>query len=107
MPERAQHLIDDYLARTGLPRDTTLDAAYQLQWHYLRDMLHRLEVIMDDEQIPASTAGRIIRCLLYGSPHPADAELRMEQHKHKQMADLLTPPGGLHPRLAKALDRLT
>ena len=77
----AAHLIHDYQARTGQPRDGALDAVYQLQWTYLRDMLGRLEVILDDEDVPPEIAKRVLRCLLYGSPSPADAEYRMRQQE--------------------------
>ena len=79
--------MEDYFRRTGYPGAQALDAAYQYQVTVLRDFLERLEVILDDEQVPQSTAQRVLRCLLYGSPSVADAELRMQQTG--QIKDLL------------------
>jgi hypothetical protein len=73
----ATEAVRRYLGRTGAPRDTGLDAAYQYEWTVLRDMLSRLEVILEDEGVPRETAERVIRCVLYGSPSPGAAEERM------------------------------
>ena len=75
----SHHLVESYFQRTGQPRDGQRDAAYQYEWTILRDMLSRLEVILDDEGVPRETAERVLRCLLYGSPSPAAAEQRMRQ----------------------------
>jgi hypothetical protein len=86
------HLVESYLARTGQPRAGQRDAHYSYQWTVLRDMLARLEVILDDEDVPRETAERVIRCLLYGAPSAADADERMEQHA--EMVNLMArvPP---------------
>lgn len=76
----AHRLAEDYFRRTSCPADTGLDAAFAYQRAVLRDLLTRLEVILEDEGIPGPTTERVIRCLLYGSPSPADAELRIRQH---------------------------
>lgn len=102
----AAKLTEDYLRRTGKPRDSAFDAHYQYQWGVLRDLMSRLEVILDDEGIGHETAERVLRCLLYGSPSPADAELRMEQQERLVEALARTPPApilfpgglGLPPR---------
>lgn len=88
----ANHLVETYRDRTGQPRDSALDGAWQYQWTVLRDMLSCLEVILDDEGVPRETAVRVLRCLLYGSPSVADAELRMGQEQ--RMMELLArvPP---------------
>ena len=75
----AAEAVRSYLWRAGVPRETRLDAAYQYEWTVLRDMLSRLEVILDDEGVPRETAERVIRCMLYGSPSPAGAEERMRR----------------------------
>jgi hypothetical protein len=49
------------------------------EWAVLRDMLSRLEVVLDDEGVPRDVAVRVIRCMLYGSPSPAAAEERMRR----------------------------
>lgn len=81
----ARALTESYLRRTGKPRDG-LDAHYHYQWTVLRDLMSRLEVILDDEGIDREQAGRILRCLLYGSPSPVDAELRMKQDEQLKEA---------------------
>ena len=85
-------LVESYLRRTGQPRDSQKDAAYSYQWAVLRDMLARLEVILDDEDVPREVACRVLRCLLYGSPSAADADQRIEQEQ--AMRDLMArvPP---------------
>ena len=90
------HLVDSYQARTGQPRDGHRDVHYAYQWTVLRDMLARLEVILDDEDVPRETAARVLRCLLYGAPSAADAEQRME--REQAMIDLMArvPPMPAH-----------
>jgi len=75
----ANALIEDYFRRLGHPRDSAMDAVWQFEHIMLRDMLSRLEVILEDEGVEPATAERVIRCMLYGSPSPAVAELRMRQ----------------------------
>lgn len=88
----ASQLVEDYLNRTGKPRDGELDGWYHHQWFMLRDMLGRLEVILEDEQVPHEVTVRVLRCLLYGSPSPADAELRMETDRLVREELARTPP---------------
>lgn len=83
----SRHIIEDYFRRTGRPRDSALDGPYMYEMAVLRDLLDRLEVILEDEGVPPETVTRVIRCMLYGAPSPADAELRMRQQE--QMIDLL------------------
>ena len=85
--------MEDYFRRTGRPGTPGLDAAYQYQTMVLRDLLERLEVILDDEHLPEEMAKRVLRCMLYGSPSVADAELRIQQTE--QIKELLerTPVG--------------
>jgi hypothetical protein len=92
----SSRLVESYQQRAGIPRDGQLDAAYAYQWTLLRDMLARLEVILDDEGVSRETAERVLRCLLYGAPSVADADMRMEQHG--RMVDLLArvPPVPMH-----------
>jgi hypothetical protein len=83
----ARSLAEDYFRRTGQPRDGSLDASYLYQMTVLRDLLSRLEVILDDEGVPPTTAHRVVRGLLYGSPSPFEAELRIQQDE--RLRDLL------------------
>ena len=88
------HLVESYQQRTGQPRDRHRDAAYSYQWAVLRDMLARLEVILDDEGVPRETAERVLRCLLYGSPSVVDADDRME--RDAELKKLLTEQPSPH-----------
>ena len=88
----ASHLMEDYFRRTGRPGAHALDAAYHYQVHILRDLLERLEVILDDKHVPEEVIHEVLRGMLYGSPSVADAKLRMQQSR--QIIDLLArvPP---------------
>jgi hypothetical protein len=88
----AHAIVADYFRRRNVPPDSQLDGLYQYEMTILRDMLDRLEVILDDEGVPPEVAQRVIRCMLYGSPSPAAAEERMR--RENETADLLnrTPP---------------
>jgi hypothetical protein len=77
----AAQIIEDYFQRKGQPRASALDAAYQFEMTMLRDMLSRLEVVLEDENVHPDKVCRILRCMLYGSPSPAAAELRMRQEQ--------------------------
>jgi hypothetical protein len=88
----AREIVADYFRRRNVPPDSHLDGLYQYEMTVLRDMLDRLETILDDEGVPRQTAERVIRCMLYGSPSPAAAEERMR--RDAEMVKLLSerPP---------------
>jgi hypothetical protein len=88
---RADALIADYRQRTGQPF-RPVDALHQWQWTMLHDMLVRLEVILEDERVPAGTIERVIRCMLYGSPNVGDAEHRAEQERQMKELFMRLPP---------------
>jgi hypothetical protein len=75
----AHQIITDYFRRRDVPPDSSLDGLYQYEMTVLRDMLSRLEVILDDEGVDREVAQRVIRCMLYGSPSPAAAEERIRR----------------------------
>ena len=83
----AHAIVSDYFRRRNIPPDSQLDGLYQYEITLLRDKLDRLEVILDDEGVPRETAGRVIRCMLYGSPSPAAAEERMR--RENETAEML------------------
>lgn len=98
----ARAIVADYFRRRNVPPDSHLDGLYQYEMTVLRDMLDRLEVILDDEGVPRETGERVIRCMLYGSPSPAAAEERMR--RDAEMVKLLQnqPPAisfPFHPDL--------
>lgn len=89
---RASRIIEDYFRRTGQPQDSALDAAFMYQRTVLRDLLARLEAILEDEGVEPAVTMRVIRCMLYGSPSAADAELRMEREAVIKEMYLRMPP---------------
>ena len=94
----ARQIIEDYFRRTGQPADNALDAAFMYQRSVLRDLLERLDAILADEGVPPATAAHVIRCMLYGSPSVADAELRMEQDKRMVEMAARMPPLPINPK---------
>lgn len=87
-------LVDDYFRRRHIPHEAHLDAFYSYELSLLRDMLDRLEVILDDEGVPRDVAVRVLRCLLYGSPSAVAAEMRMAQEK--EIIRLMEQPADVH-----------
>jgi hypothetical protein len=83
----AHRIVSDYFRRRNVPPDSQLDGLYQYEVTLLRDMLDRLEVVLDDEGVPREVAERVIRCMLYGSPSPAAAEERMR--RESETAEML------------------
>ncbi|MEV6258062.1 hypothetical protein AB0L97_32885 [Nocardia sp. NPDC051911] len=55
------------------------DATYNAQIRFMRNVVHRLGIVLEDEGIPDKTAERIVRGVLYGAPTEEAAELRMAQ----------------------------
>jgi hypothetical protein len=92
----ADHVMRDFARRTARPGDIQMDGAYQFETAVLRDMLTRLEVILEDEGVDRGTCERVIRCMLYGAPSPAAVDLRMRQAD--EMAEMLRrmPPLPVH-----------
>lgn len=77
----ANDLIRQHFVRTGAPQPTAIDAAYQYQMTLLREMLTRLEIILEDEGVEQAAIERVLRCMLYGAPSEAEALMRMEQQE--------------------------
>lgn len=77
----ARSAIHDWERRTRRPGAHHNDPHFQHHNHVLREILERLEIVLEDEGVPEDTIRRAIRCMLYGSPHTSDAELRQEQQK--------------------------
>jgi hypothetical protein len=75
----ARSLAEDYFRRIGQPRDGSLDAFHQYEMTLIREWLDRLEAVLDDEGVPRDTAYRVVRCMLYGAPTQAAAEVRSWQ----------------------------
>lgn len=96
--EHASHLLDGHLRRLGISKPA--DGPWQFQVEVLRSLLAKLDVILQDEQLPEGQRDRIMRCLLYGGvPGAAEAGLRDEMTQ--QMAGLSVrtsrPPAPVGP----------
>lgn len=91
----AEHLVAEHFRRTGQAGSQPLDGAHQYQISVLRDLLGRLEIVLEDELVDSPKAERIMRCLLYGAPGRADAELRVLQQE-QMAAALAREPFGAH-----------
>jgi hypothetical protein len=88
---RADHLWQSYTRRMGISSTAYRDGAYNYSLNMLRDLLRRLEVILEDENVAPETAARILRCLLYGAPSAADAEERIHMQEEIVKAMQQTP----------------
>lgn len=84
----ADSMFNSYMRRTGqLP----IDGVQQFQHTFLRDTLRRLEVAMQDEQVPPETITRVMRAVLYGAPGEAEAEMRVKQQERLTKATMEQP----------------
>lgn len=76
----------------GTARARNHDPHFNYQTTWLRHMLSLADVVMEDGGVPVEVRERVVRCLLYGSPNPAEAELRMEQQELLTEALKMQPP---------------
>lgn len=74
-------LFRSYARRMGLALTAHQDGQFDYSLNVLREILQRLEVILEDEGVEPEKATRILRCLLYGAPSEADAEERIRTHQ--------------------------
>jgi hypothetical protein len=65
----------------GAQRAETFDPIHSHLTWWMDRMLHLADMVMEDEGIDSAVRAKVIRCLLYGSPNVADAELRMVQQE--------------------------
>ncbi len=84
MPDRVDidRLVEEH-ARRNLENQIAYhhDAQFRYQTRMLATVLHLVDEVLEHEGIPASVRTRVVRCVLYGSPNPADALLRIDQHR--------------------------
>lgn len=99
----ASHLLQDWRRRTG--QHSALDAAFQFETDLLQEILIRLEVALEDEEIPEEKIHRVLRSMLHGSPSPAAARLRIHQEREMIKLLQLTPPPPAHLPVWGALPR--
>lgn len=76
-------IVDDAIARYEQRRPkaaaaNNLDPTYSALAKYVESILHLVDMVLEDEDIPVDTRRNVVRCILYGSPNPVDAEMRME-----------------------------
>lgn len=62
-------------------RARLLDPHFNYQTTLLQHVLDLADMVMEDEGVPQEVRARVVRCVLYGSPNPVDAELRMRQQE--------------------------
>lgn len=86
----------------GADRIRLSDPIAHFQTHYIDTMLTLADMAMEDEGIPEETRQRVIRTVVYGSPNPADVELRIAQHE-ENMARILNAPPLLDPTMFRRL----
>jgi hypothetical protein len=84
---RTDEMWESYLTRSGGWEMFDKEPSYRMQMEVLRDWVHQLGIVLEDEGVPDELAERILRGVLYGSPNVADAEQRMRDHE--AMMDLL------------------
>lgn len=81
----AEQLTQLHFQRLGLPNEALLnDPTYRAQMEWLRDMVRRLGIVLEDEGIPDETAERIVRGVLYGAPTEEAAKQRMRQQEERR-----------------------
>ena len=85
-------LVDDAISRYEQRRPKAaaaydLDPTHHALAKWMESVLHLVDMVLEDEDVPVDTRRNVARCILYGSPNPADAELRMEQQE--QIRDVL------------------
>ncbi len=95
---RPTQLISEHFRRQR-PLPGAPDAAYMLQVNILRDLLERLDEILEDMGTPEEARAHITRCMLYGYPSRADMELRVDAtERYRSVAQQMTTPSMLTPR---------
>ncbi len=78
-PVNVADAMSRHLARTPDTRAAYhTDAEYHRQVHTLRHLLGLVDAVLEDEGIPERTRERVVRCVLYGTPDPTDATLRID-----------------------------
>ena len=76
----ADDLLNRHLARTCGNAAVVTDAAAQHQVAVLRDVLAVVRAALDDEQVPADVARRVIERVIYGAvPQLAQVSLRQAE----------------------------
>lgn len=90
-------LISEHYRRQ--PGALAVDAMYGVQMKIIRDLLERLDEILDDMGTPEDARRHITRCMLYGYPSRADAELRGEEtERYLALVQRMAAPTLLTPR---------
>jgi hypothetical protein len=78
---KALAALHDWNRRTKGPGPHNTDPHFQYHTTVLRELLTRLEIVLADEGVDEETALRVIRGMIYGSPHASDAVLRAAQQQ--------------------------
>lgn len=68
----------------GAYRAYMIDPTHHYQVDLMDAVLATVDMAMEGEGVPEETRQRVVRAVVYGSPNPADAELRMAQQKEAE-----------------------
>lgn len=89
----AEQMWEDYLRRTGAVEMYQREARHHFQLDLMRDLMIRLEVILEDEEIAPEKRERILRSVIYGAPTVAEAEQRIRDNEEKlRLASWIAEP---------------
>ncbi|MER5649687.1 hypothetical protein [Streptosporangium sp. NPDC002524] len=79
----ARQIWESYLRRTGAAEMYGREPVYFQQLNQIRDLMTRLEVILEDEEIAPEQRERILRSVVYGTPTVAEAEQRLNERNER------------------------
>lgn len=68
------------------------DATTRYQLHWMDAVLSLVDMAMEDEGVPEGCRRRVINAAVYGSPNPADSELRIQQRQAELTKIKQRPP---------------
>jgi hypothetical protein len=78
------------------------DAVFNYQVEFIREAMARVEIVLQDNEIPGGVIDRCLKGLLYGWPNESDSHLRQEQMKKIVELGVHAPPDPYHPPGARA-----
>lgn len=83
-PPTVNQAIGDWTQRFPETVETSLhDAVLNNQLTFIRHMLRLADMIMDDEGVAPEVRAKVVRGILYGSPSPSEAQIRIEDAKRE------------------------
>jgi hypothetical protein len=70
---------------------------FNYQVEFIREAMARIEVVLEDNEIPHGVIDRCLKGMLYGFPVEADAELRKQYTEQITILNASRPPDPYHP----------